>query len=158
MERVKLYGFYRVVLPNLQQKYIKYALSKEKFEKKNSYFRYFCWRFRSTTREKPYSDTQFFMLYRMVYFLLLVHEVKNLPQLIWKSVISLFSSKSFCHNQNKTPIIIYNSIENFMRNKMVLNSRNKYTTFKNFSVPHFRGTMKNLFILTLRRNEMYFLV
>ena len=31
---VTLHGFYRAVLPSLQQKYLKYALSQEKFGKK----------------------------------------------------------------------------------------------------------------------------
>ena len=59
------------------------------------------------------------------------------------------SSKNVCHNQNKTPTIIYYSIENFMGYKMMPNSRDKYTAFKNFSTSYFRGTMKNPFNLTL---------
>jgi len=39
--------------------------------------------------------------------------------------VSLFSSKLFCHNQNKSPTVIYQSIENFIGFKVMQNSRCK---------------------------------
>ena len=69
--------------------------------------------------------------------------------------LSLFASKPFCHNQNKIPTVIYQSIENFMGYKMMPNSRDEYTAFKNFSVWCFRETMKNPFNLTLLSHPIF---
>ena len=70
--------------------------------------------------------------------------------------MTIFVNQSFCHSKNETSTIIYHSIENFMGYKIMLNCRGKYAAFKNSSVSHFWGTMKNPFNLTLCLSDMDF--
>ena len=72
--------------------------------------------------------------------------------------LPILANQNFCHSQNETSTIIYHSIENFMGYKMMLNSRGKYAAFKNSSVSHFWGNMKNPFNLTLCLSDKYFCV
>ena len=65
-----------------------------------------------------------------------------------------FHKLKFCHSQNETLTIIYNSIENFIGYKMLLNFGDKYAVLQIFSISYHPKTMKNSCVLKLDLYDM----
>lgn len=67
----------------------------------------------------------------------------------------IFVNQSFCHCINETLTIIYQSIDNFMTYKTMLNYMGKYTLLKSFPLKHCMSR-ENPHILTLCLSHICF--